>query len=176
MAQIHYLIVIGNEFGATGRQTFHDFQAALDYYENVKNDDFHKALIEVGVDEKETIIMSVTDEKEENHMELLTKSAPSRTDPFPLVRVLVEKYFEKNWRSCGVPEEFAIPGSEERAHIIDIATTVKLNTMGISTNPGSFVKDIVDNNLKGAFANADRVMQQSIRFILTMDYNMSVDI
>lgn len=94
----------------------------------------------------------------------------------PKIRAQVEAYFDKNWLSCGVPYQFTRTGSEEREQIIDIATTIKMNEMGIDTRSGSFIQAFLNNDLKATFAKADSINRDCIRFYLTMSYNLGISL
>jgi len=90
------------------------------------------------------------------------------------IREQVESYFDKNWLSCGVPYPLTRTGSEEREQIIGIATTIKMNEMGIDTRPGSFIRAFLNNDLRATFAQADNLNRDCIRFYLTMSYNLTI--
>jgi hypothetical protein len=87
----------------------------------------------------------------------------------------VTSYLEKYGESTGVPLHILIDG-ESREHVISIGTSIMMNRLGFNTYPGSFVQAVLDNNLSGAFAKADSINQQSLRFYTTMMYSLGINI
>lgn len=64
--------------------------------------------------------------------------------------------------------------SEEKLHIIDIGTSIIGTRLEIGFPGGSFVQSIVNNDLRGAFASADDINVNCIRFYLMMIYNIQL--
>jgi hypothetical protein len=87
----------------------------------------------------------------------------------------VTSYLEKYGESTGVPLHILIDG-ESREHVISIGTSIMMNRLGFNTYPGSFVQAVLDDSLSGAFAKADSINQQSLRFYATMMYSLGINI
>ena len=87
----------------------------------------------------------------------------------------VSAYLEKYGESAGVPLHILM-SNESREHVISIGTSIMMNRLGFNTYPGSFVQAVLDNNLSGAFAKADSINQQSLRFYTTMMHSLGINI
>ena len=90
------------------------------------------------------------------------------------IRLQVENYFDQECDGCNIPISSQL--GNDREHIIDIATTIKMNQLGIDTNPGSFVKAFLDNDLRGTVCKADRINKGALEFYIKMEYNLSIDL
>lgn len=87
----------------------------------------------------------------------------------------VTDYLDKYGASTGVPMHILM-SRESRDHVISIGTSIMMNRLEFNTFPGSFVQAILDNSLSGAFAKADSINQQCLRFYTTMMYSLGIDI
>lgn len=59
-------------------------------------------------------------------------------------------------------------------HIATIGTSIMCTKLEIGFPGGSFAQSIVNNDLRGSFANADSVNAGAIRFYVMMMYNLSL--
>ena len=64
---------------------------------------------------------------------------------------------------------------DDLEHIADIGTSVICTKLEIGYPGGSFVQSVVNNDLRGAFANADSVNAVAIRFYVMMMYNLQLN-
>lgn len=64
---------------------------------------------------------------------------------------------------------------DDLEHIADIGTSVICTKLEIGYPGGSFVQSIVNNDLRGSFANADSVNAGAIRFYVMMMYNLQLN-
>lgn len=87
----------------------------------------------------------------------------------------VTTYLDKYGASTGVPMHI-LTDNEARVHVASIGTSIMMNRLGFNTYPGSFVQAVLDNSLSGAFAKADSINQQCLRFYTTMMYSLGIDI
>jgi hypothetical protein len=87
----------------------------------------------------------------------------------------VTEFLDTYGASSGVPMHLFLD-RESREHIITIGTSIMMNKLGFNTNPGSFVQAVLNDSLSGAFAKADSINQQCLRFYATMMYSLGVDI
>jgi hypothetical protein len=88
------------------------------------------------------------------------------------IKSQVQAYFDKN-ASMYIPN-FETLSEEGKNHIVNIGTSIICTRNGVGYPGGSFVQSVVNNDLRGAFANADGTNINAIRFYLMMMYNMSV--
>lgn len=88
------------------------------------------------------------------------------------IKSLVQAYFDKNAHHY-IPN-FESLSNEDKDHIVNIGTSIICTLHGIGYQGGSFVQSIVNNDLQGAFTNADSVNINAIRFYLMMMCNMPV--
>jgi hypothetical protein len=91
-----------------------------------------------------------------------------------IVKTEVHKYFDKVAPLSVF--EFSTFSEEDRDHIKNIACSIMNAKLGIGFEPGGFVKSVINNNLSGAFANADNVNQRALKFYMLMIYNLGIDI
>lgn len=84
----------------------------------------------------------------------------------------VQAYFNKN-ASFYIPN-FNYLTDSDKEHIVNIGTSIICTRLEIGFEGGSFVKSVVKNDLYGAFANADDININAIRFYLMMIHNMGV--
>ena len=87
----------------------------------------------------------------------------------------VSAYLEKYGESTGVPGHIMLD-TESKNHVIYIGTSIMMNRLGFNTYPGSFVQAVLDNSLSGAFAKADSINQQCLRFYATMIESLGINI
>jgi len=64
---------------------------------------------------------------------------------------------------------------EDQDHIVSIGTSIIGTRLEIGFPGGSFVQAIVNNDLRGAFASADSINVNCIRFYVMMIYNLNLD-
>jgi hypothetical protein len=88
------------------------------------------------------------------------------------IKSQVQAYFDKN-ASLYIPN-FNSLSEDSKNHIVNIGTSIICTRHEIGYPGGSFVQSVVNNDLRGAFANADGTNINAIRFYLMMMYNMSV--
>jgi|NOAtaT_7_FD_contig_31_8071063_length_710_multi_4_in_0_out_0_1 hypothetical protein len=91
-----------------------------------------------------------------------------------IVRKSVESYFEKMAHLSIF--DFDWMSEEDKDHIKRIACSIMNARLGIGFEPGGFVKAVLDNNLSGAFANADSTNQRALKFYMLMIYNLGINI
>jgi hypothetical protein len=90
------------------------------------------------------------------------------------IREQVQKYFTENAPQY-IPN-FVYLLEEQKEHIISIGTSIICTRHKIGYPGGSFVQAVVNNDLQGAFATADSINVNCIRFYLMMMYNMPVNL
>lgn len=88
------------------------------------------------------------------------------------IKSQVQAYFDKN-ASLYIPN-FNSLSEDNKNHIVNIGTSIICTRHEIGYPGGSFVQSVVNNDLRGAFANADGTNINAIRFYLMMMYNMPV--
>lgn len=64
---------------------------------------------------------------------------------------------------------------DDLEHIAEIGTSIMCTKLEIGFPGGSFVQSIVNNDLRGSFANADSVNAKAIRFYVMMSYNLQLN-
>ena len=90
------------------------------------------------------------------------------------IRNQVQAYFNQNAQNY-IPN-FVYLSEDDRNHIVNIGTSIICTRHNIGYPGGSFVQSVVDNNLSGAFANADNINSNALKFYCMMMYNMPVTI
>jgi hypothetical protein len=90
------------------------------------------------------------------------------------IKSQVQAYFDKNARNYIT--NFETLTDEDKEHIVNIGTSIICTRHDIGYPGGSFVQSVVNNDLRGAFANADGTNLHAIRFYLMMIHNMPVNI
>jgi len=90
------------------------------------------------------------------------------------ISLAVREYFDRNGHRYIA--NFEQLEDEDISHIISIGTSIICTRLEIGYAGGSFVQSVVNNDLRGAFANADHINVNAIRFYLMMMYNMPVAI
>ena len=91
-----------------------------------------------------------------------------------LIKPQVKEYLDKNWIGCYVPYDIYF-NPEFVDHVLNIGTTIMMNKIGINTQPGSFIKSILNNDLAGSVGHADHINIKVIPFYSTMLYNLSIE-
>ena len=91
-----------------------------------------------------------------------------------IVKTAVNKYFDEMAPLSVF--EYATFSNDDLQHIRNIACSIMNARLGIGFEPGGFVKNVLNNNLSGAFANADQVNQRALKFYMLMIYNLGIDI
>jgi hypothetical protein len=89
-----------------------------------------------------------------------------------LIRGKVREYMEKFGQHY--IQNFEFFSDEDQEHVVNIGTSIICTRLDIGFPGGSFVQSVVNNDLRGAFANADSVNAQCIRFYVMMMYNISI--
>lgn len=90
-----------------------------------------------------------------------------------LIRGKVREYLEKFGHYY--IQNYKFMDDEDKDHIVSIGTSIIGTRMNIGYPGGSFVQAIVNNDLRGAFAAADDVNANCIRFYVMMIYNIQLD-
>lgn len=88
------------------------------------------------------------------------------------IRNQVQAYFNQNAQNY-IPN-FVYLSEDDKNHIINIGTSIICTRHNVGYAGGSFVQSVVNNDLQGAFSNADHINSQSLKFYCMMIYNMSV--
>jgi hypothetical protein len=90
------------------------------------------------------------------------------------IKKQVQAYFNQNARYY-IPN-FESLSEENKSHIVDIGTSIICTKHKIGYQGGSFAQSIVDNNLSRAFATADNINLNALRFYVMMINNMGVNL
>jgi hypothetical protein len=90
------------------------------------------------------------------------------------IRNQVQAYFTQNAQNY-IPN-FVYLGEDDKNHIINIGTSIICTRHNVGYPGGSFVQSIVNNDLQGAFATADNINVNALRFYVMMMYNMPVNL
>jgi len=61
---------------------------------------------------------------------------------------------------------------ESFEHIVNIGTSIMMNTWEINTFPGSFVKSILKNDLSAAVRSSDHINADTLCFYVTLRANL----
>lgn len=87
---------------------------------------------------------------------------------------VAKDYLERNGKHY-IPNFHKLEATELN-HIVSCSTQILLNHWGMNKyESGSFVKSIVENNLDGAFGNADSINVNCIRFYVMLKHNASLN-
>lgn len=84
------------------------------------------------------------------------------------IESIVKDYILNNYSNYGLNELT----SDEIEHVISIGANILANKWGIDTNPGSFVKAFLNNDLLETFSRADQINLKMIHFYLVLSYNV----
>lgn len=87
------------------------------------------------------------------------------------VKNQVNKYFDKHIEECCPNVQLDIL-LNEKEHIVNIGTSVYCTKHKIGYPGGSFVQSVANNDLSGAFGNADHINSLVLRFYVMMLFNM----
>lgn len=90
------------------------------------------------------------------------------------IKTQVQAYFDK-YANNYIPN-FANLSNEDKQHIVNIGTSIICTRHEIGYPGGSFVQSVVNNDLQGAFANADSINANALKFYCMMMYNMPVSL
>jgi hypothetical protein len=90
------------------------------------------------------------------------------------IKAQVQAYFDKNAHNY-IPN-FVNLSNEDKQHIVNIGTSIICTRHEIGYPGGSFVQSVVNNDLQGAFANADSINVNALKFYCIMMYNMPVSL
>lgn len=90
------------------------------------------------------------------------------SDQISLVKKEVESFFEKNAEWCNV----AHLNESEKAHIIQIGTSILCTKWSVGYEGGGFVQHFVNNNLMGALSSADGTTIKGFQFFGRLVYNV----
>jgi hypothetical protein len=90
------------------------------------------------------------------------------------IRKQVQAYFDNNAHHY-IPNINDLD-EDSKNHIVNIGTSIICTRHNVGYPGGSFVQSVVNNDLQGAFANADGTNVKAIRFYLMMMYNMPVSL
>jgi hypothetical protein len=87
------------------------------------------------------------------------------------IKTAVEKYLDRNAAQAGIA--MLILNPEAREHITSIGTSVLMNVWGIGPEGGSFVRALVNNDLKESYSRADHINQKAIMFYVMLMVNQT---
>jgi hypothetical protein len=90
------------------------------------------------------------------------------------IKTQVQAYFDK-YASNYIPNFYYL-SNEDKQHIVNIGTSIICTRHEIGYAGGSFVQSVVNNDLRGAIANADGTNVNALKFYCMMMYNMSVNL
>ena len=90
------------------------------------------------------------------------------------IRNQVQSYFTQNAQNY--ISNFVYLSEDDKNHIINIGTSIICTRHNIGYPGGSFVQSVVNNDLQGAFATADNINVNALRFYVMMMYNMPVNL
>ena len=90
------------------------------------------------------------------------------------IKTQVQAYFDKYANNYIL--NFANLSNEDKQHIVNIGTSIICTRHNVGYPGGSFVQSVVNNDLQGAFANADSTNVNALKFYCMMMYNMPVSL
>lgn len=85
------------------------------------------------------------------------------------IKIAVRKCLMEHRERCRLMDLI----TEEIQHVVNIGTSILLTKWKVGPDGGSFVHSVVNNDLMGAFGNADNIIQRAIHFYTLMIYNTS---
>lgn len=88
------------------------------------------------------------------------------------IRETVESFLNENWSKYNVPQNF-ITTPDSKAHIINIGTSILCTKWEVPPFGGSFVRAVANNDLMGAYSNADTINTRCIQFYCALIYNVN---
>lgn len=102
----------------------------------------------------------------------IKKQAMTRAEQIDIVRAEVEQYLNDNAQWTGLSEIT----ESERAHIIDIGTSILCTKWSVGWEGGSFVQSFVANDLMGAIGRADKTSYKGFKFFASLVHNVGMPI
>ena len=90
-----------------------------------------------------------------------------RIDQIKIVKGIVEDSFDENAMYTGIDDM----NEENKAHIINIGTSILCTKWQIGFEGGGFVQSVVDNNLMKAVGSADGTSLRGLKFFASLLYN-----
>lgn len=93
-----------------------------------------------------------------------------REEQIAIVREIVEKEFNDNAQWVGLSSVT----ESERAHLIDIGTSILCTKWSVGWEGGSFVQSFVNNDLMGAIGRADNTSYKGFKFFASLIYNVGM--
>lgn len=100
----------------------------------------------------------------------IKKQNMSREEQIAIVREIVEKEFSDNAQWVGLSSVT----ESEKAHLIDIGTSILCTKWKVGYEGGSFVQSFVNNDLMGAIGRADNTSYKGFKFFASLVYNVGV--
>lgn len=91
-------------------------------------------------------------------------------DQISVVRKEVENFYEKNASWCKLEHL----NENEKAHIIQIGTSILCTKWKVGYEGGGFVQHFVNNNLMGALGAADDTTVKGLQFFSRLVYNIGM--
>lgn len=92
----------------------------------------------------------------------------NREKQINIVRAEVETYLDDNAQWTGLSEI----SESERAHLIDIGTSILCTKWKVGYEGGSFVQSFVNNDLMGSIGRADNTSYKGFKFFASLMYNV----
>jgi hypothetical protein len=96
----------------------------------------------------------------------------NREEQINIVRAEVETYLDDNAQWTGLSEI----SESERAHLIDIGTSILCTKWKVGYEGGSFVQSFVNNDLMGSIGRADNTSYKGFKFFASLIYNVGTPI
>jgi len=90
-----------------------------------------------------------------------------RIEQIKIVKKLVEDSFDENAMYTGIDDM----NEENKAHIINIGTSILCTKWEIGFEGGGFVQAVVDNDLMKAVGSADGTSLKALKFFTSLLYN-----
>jgi len=100
----------------------------------------------------------------------IKKQTMTREEEIQIVRNKVESAFTSNAEWLGLSTISEI----ERAHLIDIGTSILCTKWKVGYEGGSFVQSFVNNDLMGAIGRADNTTYKGFKFFANLVYNTDI--
>lgn len=90
-----------------------------------------------------------------------------RIEEIKIVKRIVEDSFDENAMYTGIDDM----NEENKAHIINIGTSILCTKWEIGFEGGGFVRAVVDNDLMKAVGSADGTSLKGLKFFASLLYN-----
>ena len=100
----------------------------------------------------------------------IKKQTMTREEEIQIVRNKVESAFTSNAEWLGL----STISESERAHLIDIGTSILCTKWKVGYEGGSFVQSFVANDLMGAIGRADYTTYKGLKFFANLVYNVGL--